>query len=168
MTLYVANPSTQTHHFHFREPVNNLINVVMLGSGRQTEIGHGWDPSQQAKVIEQLVRFGARDAAEAHGKMGKFNGLLYRDRGAIEENEIEMAHEAEMQTREERSVAAATTGALAFDHTVRARSRNRPSALVTETKVLQDVAPGTKRRGTEVDFDLTVDPEGRSDVNLPV
>lgn len=168
MTLYLANPSTQNHQFQYREPVNNLVHMVDIGSGRQTEIGHGWTAEQQARVIAQLERNGARDAAEAHGKMGKFSGLLYRDRGIIEADEIEMAHEAELQTREDRSVTAATAGALGFDHTVRKRSNARPSARITETKVQQDIAPGARPKGTEVAFDLTVDPDGRSDVKLPV
>jgi hypothetical protein len=168
MTLNLANPSFQNHHFHFREPVNNLINVVEIDRGCQQEIGHGWSREQTRKVIEQLERYGARDAAEAHGAMGKFAGLLYRDIGQITSSEIEMAHEAEVQTREERSVKAATVSALAFDHSARKPSRDRPAARVTETIVKQDTAPGVKKAANPVDFSLSVDPNGRSDVKLPV
>lgn len=166
--LYIANPSLQRHQFNYREPVNNLINIVEIEAGSQTAIGQHWTSSQQVKVIEQLERFGARDAAEAHGKMGRFTGLIYRDMGQIEEAEIEMAHAAEMQTREERSVAAATTSALAFDRSARKQTRERPGARVTETSVREEAPPGTKLKRAEVDFGLTVDPEGRSDIALPV
>lgn len=166
--LYLANPSLQRHRFPYREPRNNLINHVEIEAGSQTAIGQSWTRGEQKKVIEQLERFGARDAAEVHGKMGKFNGLIYRDMGQIEEDEIELAHGAEMQTREERSVVAATTSALAFDRLARKSSRERPSARVTETSVREETSPGTKLRRPEVDFSLAVDPDGRSDVTLPV
>jgi hypothetical protein len=167
MTLHLANPSFQNHHFHFREPVNNLVNMIEIAQGGQVEIGHGWTPAQQALVIKQLERFGARDAAEAHGSMRKFSGLIYRDMGQIEAAEIEMAHEAELQTREERSVKAATIGALAFDRTARAKTRDRPPARVTETTVRQETAPGVKAPNGMVDFSMSIDPNGRSDIQLP-
>lgn len=166
--LYLANPSFQRHQFHFREPVNNLVNIVEIESGSQTAIGQHWTAAQQTKVVEQLERYGARDAAETHGRMGKFSGLIYRDMGQIEADEIEMAHEAEVQTREERSVSAATTSALAFDRNARKRARDRPSARVTETEVKQEMPPGTKQKAPGVDFGLAVTPEGRADVQLPV
>ena len=165
--LNLANPSFQNHHFHYREPVNNLINVVEIKRGCQVEIGHGWTAEQTAKVVKQLERYGARDAAEAHGSMGKFAGLLFRDIGQITRSEIEMAHESEVQTREERSVTAATVSALAFDRTVRSRSRERPAARVTETIVKQETAPGSKSTENLVDFSLSVDPNGRSDFKIP-
>jgi hypothetical protein len=168
MTLYLANPSLQRHHFHYREPVNNLVQIVEIVSGSQVEIGHSWTADQQAKVISQLELFGARDAAESHGRMGKFMGLLYRDRGFIASNEIEMAHEAETETRGQRSATEATRGALAFDRTVRGKARGRPSARITETSVEEQGSPGERPRKDAVNFGLSVDPEGRSDVALPV
>lgn len=167
--LYLANPSYQKHHFHFREPVNNLINVIEMEAGAQEgPIGHGWSAEQRAKVIEQLERYGARNASDAHGKMTKFAGLLYSDVRIISEDEILAGHDAEMQTREERSATAATKGALAFDRTARARNRERPSARETKVEVRQDIAPGSRLTGDEVQFDIEVSPEGRSDVRLPI
>ncbi len=167
--LYIANPSTQKVRFPFREPVNNTVdNRIELESGTQTIIGHGWTTEQTAKVIAQLERYGARNAAESHGRLGRFNGLLWRDMGEIATDEIEMANAADIQTREERSVSAATKSALGFDRAVRASRRDRPPAKITETAVRQDVIPGQKPRGNEVDFSLAVDPEGRSDIKLPV
>jgi len=167
MTLNLANPSNQNHHFHFREPVNNLVNVIEIPRQGQAEIGHGWTPEQQGRVIIQLERYGARDAAEAHGKLGKFSGLLYRDIGQISSSEIDMATEAEVQTREERSVHVATVSALAFDRSARTRTRERPGARATETVVKQDAPPNGKVPDGLVDFSLSVDPDGRSDFKLP-
>lgn len=167
MTLNLANPSFQNHRFHLREPVNNLINIIEIDRGNQVEIGHGWTAEQQAKVIVQLERYGARDAAEAHGKLGKFSGLIYRDIGQISSSEIDMAHEAELQTREDRSVAAAVNGVRAFDKTARMRSKERPAARETKIEVIQDLAPGARPTGNEVQFDIEVTPEGRSDLRLP-
>jgi hypothetical protein len=166
--LYVANPSTQRVIFPFREPVNNLINMIDLPSGQQTAVGRNWSPAQQAKVIEQIERYGGRDAAETHRKMGRFTGLIYRDMGQIEEDEIRLAHDAELETREVRSATAITAAALATDRALRARTNRRPSARETQTVVQQEVARGQSRTGAELAMDLTVTPEGRSDVKLPL
>lgn len=168
--LNISNPSRQNHIFMYRDPVNNLLQYAYIGAGRQTAIGERerWTVAQQAKVIEQLERFGARDAAEAHGRMTKMSGLLYRDSGQIETDEILTAHEAEMRGREDRSAAAATNGALAFGQTARKASAERPAAKITETLVEQELPRGQRPRGDEVRFALSVDPEaGRSDVKLP-
>jgi len=168
MTLYVSNPSRLNWRFAYREPVNNLMNFIELASGTQTEVGHKWNAEQQASVIEQLERFGARDAAEAHGRMGKFSGLLYRDRGVISSNEIEMGHEAELVTREERSRSEVVKDALRFDRGARRANKQRPGAHETQVMVKTELAPGQRPSGDEINFDLTVSPEGRSDVTLPI
>ena len=54
--LYLANPSTQKHCFHYREPVNNLVQIVELDSGRQVSIGFGWGSAEKAKVVKQLEK----------------------------------------------------------------------------------------------------------------
>ena len=167
MSIYLANPSYQNHHFHYREPVNNLINVIEIERGGQVEIGHGWDAEQRKKVIQQLERHGARHAVETHGNPRRFTGLLYNDVRIISEDEIEAAHEAELQTREDRSVAAATNGVRAFDKAARTRTRERPSARETKVEVRQDIMPGVRPNGNEVQFDIEVSPEGRADVLLP-
>jgi hypothetical protein len=167
--IYLANPSFQNHHFHFREPVNGLVNVIEIErGGQQGPIGHGWTTEQQRKVIEQLERYGARNASDVHGKLTRFSGLLYSDVRIISEDEILAGHEAELETRGERSAMAATKGALAFDRTARTRTRERPSAMATKVEVRQDIMPGSRPTGNEVEFDIEVTPEGRSDVRLPV
>jgi len=169
MTLYVSNPTHQSWTVPYRvHPDFQILRQFTLGRGQQTEIGHGWTAEQQAEVIRQLEAHGARDAAEAHGKMGSFTSLLYRDRGVIETAEIEMAHDADTLTREERSRTQAVRGALAFDNAARKPAAARPPARVTETTVEEQVPRGTRRKGGEVAFNLSVDPDGRSDVKLPV
>lgn len=168
MALHLANPSRQNHIFPYREPVNNLLAYVDLRSGAQAVIGHGWTAEQTAKVVRQVEQHGGRDAAETHGKMGRFSGLLYRDIGEISEDEIRMGNDAEEQTRDERSATQATRAALGFDRSVRSKRKERPSARTTEVVVQQEVARGERAKGNEIAFGLTVDPEGRNDVKLPV
>lgn len=171
MSLYVANPSKQHVVFNYRDPVNNLLAAVEIASGSQVEIGHAWNDVQTQNMIAQLERFGARDAAESHGNLGRFLGLLYRDSGVIEVDEIELAHAAVVDTQEKRSIAEATKSGLGFDRAARreAARRKRPPATMTEVSVHQEVAPHERPTGNEVAFSMSVDPvNGRNDVKLPL
>jgi len=167
MTLYVSNPSKQHVLFLYRDPRNNLLARIDLQSGGQAEIGRLWSPEETAKVIEQLERFGARDAAESHGAMGRFLGLLYRDMAPVTTGEIEMAHAAMVATQEHRSAAEATRSALAFDRSVNGGRGGQRRARTTQVEVLEQLAPGARPTGNEIAFGLTVDPEGSRDMKLP-
>lgn len=168
MALYISNCTTQNFVFNYREPVNKLLRHVRIPDGGQVVIGEGWTAQQQQQVIEQLEVFGGRDAAEVYGKMEKFTGIVYRDCGVISEEEIRLGHDSELKTREERSVAEATKAALGFDRAVRRRSREHPAARETEVEVAQELPRGQRPKGDEVKFSLSVTPEGRGDVKLPV
>lgn len=167
MSLFVSNPTTQHFELMLREPRNNKLLRVAIPSGRQTQIGHDWSAEEKAKVIRQLEKFGARDAAESYGKLSKFLGLLYRDAAAVSEEEIRQGHAAVVTAQEERSVEAATTGALAFDRAVNnpdpSKPRRERRARVTAVEVEEAPAPGSRPTGDEVRMSVTVDPEGRSD-----
>lgn len=169
MSIFLASASKQHITFFYREPKDNLLASVEIASGTQTEIGHGWTMEQKEKVVEQLERFGARDAAEAHGQMkGRFLGLLYRVQGVISTDEIETGHEAVVRTQEERAASEATKAALGFDRAVNKGTRGRRAARMTEVVVEQLKAPGERATGDEVAMSIQIDPEGRSDVALPV
>lgn len=172
--INVSNPTLQDWVVHFRlgAPGSSELRHLMqfpLPSGAQFEIGHDWDEIQKAQFIRHLeTNYGARDAAEVHGGLRRFSGLLYRDIGQITTTEIEQAHESETDTRQERSVQQAVRGALGFDRTARRETKERPGARITEIEVKQELARGQRRNGNEVAFSMTVDPEGRSDVQLPI
>ena len=72
--ITIANTTKQHWIFWYRDPVNDkILKRVHINSGAQVTIGGGWSAEQKRKVIEQLERAGARDAAEAHGKLaGRF------------------------------------------------------------------------------------------------
>lgn len=172
--INISNPTLQNWTVHYRlgapgsPELRNLMQFP-VPSGGQFEIGHGWDAIQKAQFIRHLeVNYGARDAAEVHGQMRGFSGLLYRDIGQITTTEIEQAHESETDTRQDRSVTQAVRSALAFDNASRRDTKARPGARVTEIEVTQELPRGQRRRGNEVAFSMTVDPEGRTDVALPV
>lgn len=171
-TLNIANPTRQDWIVQYRvgapkTPEFETLRQFTVPSGGQIDLQ--LEPIHQAQLIGHLEqRHGARDAAEVHGRMVRFSGLIYRDMGQIETTEIQQAHEAEMQTREERSVTQAVRGALGFDKAARKPNQTRPGARITETTVEQELPRGVRRTGNEVAFNLSVDPEGRSDIALPV
>lgn len=165
--LYLANPSRQPHVFAFREPVNGLVQYLTIPDGGQECIGHGWSPEQTAKVIAQVQSNGGRPVDEVHRTMTKFNGLLYSDIAQITEDEIVIANEADELTRDERARSEAVKASLGFDRAVRKGEGKRPPVRTTETTVQEELPRGSRKRDA-VNFNLTVDPEGRNDVKLPV
>jgi hypothetical protein len=169
MTLHIVNPSRQNHIFLYREPVNNLQQQLMLHPGGDAVIGANWTPEQQAKVIVQLQRFGARPSADTNQTMRRFNGLLYNDVRQVMQDEAVAAFDGQMQAREDRTAAETTKAALGYDRAARQSTPGRARAKVTETTIDQAVLRGRHPKGDEVHFNLSVDPEsGRSDVRLPI
>jgi hypothetical protein len=171
--LHISNPSKQDVTFFYRlnekEEARRGPMALPIPSGRQVQVGQSWSPPQRAYVIKQLELHGGRDAAETHADMGKFLGLIYRDSARIEGDEIEMAHQALVRTQEQRSAQEATRGALAFDRAAQAPGRGKQRvARVTEMSIKQEVAPGARPTGNEIDFSMSVDPEGRGDAPLPI
>lgn len=169
MSLAIANCTRGPLEFHYREPVNKLLQVLRIHSGCQEVVGRTWTPDQKQFVIDQLERFGARDAAEVYRDMGAFHGITYRDQGVISSDEIRLGNEAVVETQQERSVREATRSALGFDRAVRRPGNGRRAAAhTTEVEVRQELAPNERPTGSEVSMQLAVSPEGRSDVKLPV
>lgn len=171
MSLYVSNPSKQDVVFHYRTDVTRDTSgpfAIPIASGSQVMLGHNWTREQKDYVIRQILNQGGADAAEAHGRMGKFTGLLYRDNHPVSVDEIQTAHEEVVHDAEDRSVKAATRSALAFDKSANARGRGQRLARVTEVEILEEKAPHDRRTGDETSFKLTVDPDGRTDVKMPV
>ncbi len=173
MVLYVSNPSRQTVLFYFRTKVTNDASgpsVVEIPSGRQVDIGHGWSRDETDYVIRQIESGGGISAAEAHGALGgRVTGLIYRESQPVDEDEIHTAHDSVERAGEERSVAQATRGALAFDRVANQKGRGqRRLARTTEVEIIQELEPHQRRTGNETEFKLTVDSEGRADVKLPV
>ncbi len=175
MTLYISNPSRQQTVFYYRRAVtrdNSGPHSIPIPSGCQVAIGQRWTKEETAYVIEQILRAGGADAAEAHGKMGAFTGLLYREGHAVDEDEIVTAHESVLKDAQDRSVKQATLGALGFDRVANTTNKGRRGqrlARVTEVEVIQELPPHQHPTGDEVHFQMTIDPEGSSDMRgLPV
>lgn len=166
MTLFISNPSRQQAVFFYRRAVTKDTSgpaQVIIPAGGQVEIGHGWAHEETAYVIQQVLRAGGANAAEAHGRMGTFTGLLYRESHPVDVDEILTAHEGVKTAAEERSAANATRGALAFDRTANRGQRER-LAKVTEVEVRQELAPHQRATGEEIHFKMAIDPDGSSDV----
>jgi len=167
MPIHIANDTKQHHVVSYRlrgEDSKDLQGPFYLEipSGRQIDVGHGWAPRQRQFFIEQIEQQGARDAAEAHAKMGKHLGLLYRDNGVIEEDEIKMGHDQVVDTQERRSAQQATRAAAGFDRAVNGATRGKRKAKETEVEVEQLNAPHERPKGDEVAFKIGFDSEGRA------
>ena len=171
MTLYLSNPTKQTVVFYFRTDFTHekggAPQFVEIASGKQQELGQSWSREQMGRVMEQLHRFGARDAAESHGELEKFNGLLYRHDFPVDGNEIQMAHDKVVDMQQARSATEATRAALGFDRAANEKGRGARLARTTTVEVEQLINPRDRPTGDEVKFSLTVDPEGHSDIKLP-
>lgn len=161
MKIYVSNPASQHAIFHYRDPKTNLLGQLTIPRGGQTALDRpAWSREDLEGFISQLHKYGARDAAEAHGRMEGFRqSLLYRVEGVISEDEIMAGNAADEEARQARSVEQATGAALGFDKSARrGHGRDRAPARVTETSVTRDRAPGEKKKAGDVDFSVTVDP----------
>lgn len=171
MTLFVSNPSRQQVEFHYRTAITKDTSspqVAIIPYGCQVEIGWGWTPEQQAYVIEQIERAGGAAADVAKG-IEKFTGLLYREARPVSVEEIEIANEKVEEDAQDRSIAQAMRGVAAFDRVANQNQGKQKGRLARSTtvEVIQEMAPHEHRTGKEVEFSLTVDPEGRSDIRVP-
>jgi hypothetical protein len=142
---------------------------VRIESGTQVEVGKDWNAGQQAKVIEQLERFGGRKASEVSGRLESFPGIFYSSDRAISESQIVGGHEALVDAQEKRSATEATRSALGFDaaHRDTKRGKNR-QVRSTEVEVTQDVPKNQQPTGAEVKFSVGVSEDGSSSAKLPV
>ena len=170
MSLFISNPTKQDWTFYYRDlasaPEARLLHQLKVPSGRQVEVGHGWARDQIAHVVAQLEAAGAHDAAEASRPIAKFQGLLYRVNGQIEEREIVEAHDSVVATQQARSVNEATKAALGFDRALNAQSKGRRAARSSTVEVIEQLGPHARATGNEVNFSLTVDPDGNQAVRL--
>ncbi len=171
MTLYISNPSRQDVVFYFRTAItkdNSGPSSVSIRSGGQVEVGHNWSKEETGYVIQQILRAGGADAAEAHGSMGStFTGLLYREKAPVSKDEIITANESVEEAGKKRSAEQATRGALAFDRSANQGQRER-KVKTTTVEVHQQLPPHQRPTGDEVHFEMSVDPDGTADVrNIP-
>lgn len=188
MPIFLSNPSRQTVVFYYRDPRlaelrdsrtfrpdSRSIDLrhVIIRPGQQELLnpppGAGdWTVQEIADLVEQLERFGGREATETHGQMTKFTGLIYSINRVVTENEIAYGHEAVLETAHDRSVATATRAALAVDRTLRhPTDRNQPPVRATQVVVEEDRRPWDRDRKNGVAMSLEVTPDGRADVVLP-
>ena len=171
MSLYISNPSRQEAVFYYRRAKsppgwtdNSGPGHVTIPAGGQVMVGAGWTRDETAYVIEQIMQQGGEDAAVAHGRMGKFTGLLYREFSPVQVDEIETAHESVKAAAEERSVTQATRGAMAFDRVINKGRRGQREARTTEVEIKQELPPHVRPTGDEVHMRVAVDPDGSADV----
>lgn len=170
MTVYVANTTKQHWHHHFRVLEMPRPFFVRIESGTQIAVGQGWNQQQTDHFIQQLEKYGARDAREVSGKLENFPGLFYSTSKPISEDQILAGHDAVVDAQERRSATEASRSALAFDVANREgrKGRGKRLAKVSEVTVTQDVPRNEKPSGKEVNLSITVSEDGTSNAKLPV
>jgi hypothetical protein len=169
MPIHIANCTKQTLRYCYRAPEQTQPKFIEIPSGHQSIIGHGWSEPQMRAVVGHMERHGFRPASESNSRLQEFAGVFYRIEKPVTETQIHTGHDALVESQQKRSAQEATRSALAFDSATRdPKNRKKRLARVTEVSVKQDVPPREKPTGDEVNFSLSVDPEGRSDVKLPV
>jgi hypothetical protein len=172
MSIFIANCTKQHLEHHFRSPEQaGKAQVIRIPSGHQAEIAKGASTAVIEALVRHLEQFGFHDATRVNGKISEFSGYLYRVGKPITENQIVSGHDHLVDTQEHRSAQEATRSALAFDSATREKKgagKGRRLAKVTEVEVRQDVPRGQKPTGDEVNFSMSVTPEGRADAKLPV
>lgn len=167
MALFIANTTKQNFHHHFRVPEMNRPYFVRIPSGSQVQIERKFGPSTEAILIEQLEKYGARNAREVHGRLEDFPGIFWRQDRPINEGEIIAGHDAVVDAQERRSAAESSKSALGFDAAHRDKKTRRRGVQVTEVEVVQEVPRGEKPKGNEVALHITVSNDGNDSVKLP-
>jgi hypothetical protein len=163
--LYVSNPSRQHVMFYYRTTQHKRSpDVLQIASGGQIEVGQKWSDGDRVTFIEQIRRHGGRSAGEVHGSLARFNGLVYRENVPVGVDEIEIAAEAMIATKNTLTAEAITNTAAGFDRSANGGGRGKRKAVVTETMITQVVPPGERPKGNELDFKLTIDPTVNSAV----
>ena len=136
MKLFVANSTRSTFIFNVRVPEIQKVIRLEIPSGQQRSFPLDMTDSQRDGVLSQLLRYGARERKDVHGKLVDFTGLVYSLDKPISENEIRGAHEDQLDAAQERSVEQATRSALASDISHRDKSnpkgKRRPKSTSVE------------------------------------
>jgi hypothetical protein len=165
--MYVANTTKQNFVFNFRVGEESRVRAYPIASGNQIEIGRDYNPAQIGQIVTQLERFGGRPARDAKGKLDRFPGILYSLDKPIPVDQIELGHEAVKEAQQIRAAEEVTRSALGLDASQRDARTGKRKARSTSLEITQDIPRGSKAKGDEVVFGLTVSPDGSSNVTLP-
>ena len=165
--IYIANATKQLFRFMHRIPESGKVLMVDIPSGRQMPIGENWNPQQIEAAISHIERFGGRSVNDSRINPDDFDGVLYSAGKPVTSDKIASAHDVLVEKQEKRSATEATRGALAYDKANRDKHGKR-LAKVSEVEVVQDVPAREKPTGNEVNFKLTVSPDGSENAKIPV
>lgn len=179
MTICISNTTKQHFRFHYRLGAASRsagyagvggAQLLLIPSGKQIEIGNDWSEDERAYFIRQLERAGGRDAAEVHGPVDTFHGLLFRDDHPISEDEIRLGHDAVVKTQEKVSVSEALRAAVGHAGNMDHGSKRRKQAPARRSSVsmTEEVSGQNAPTGDEVSFDIEVGPDGDPKANLPI
>jgi hypothetical protein len=166
MSLYIANATKQNWRFWYRLPEAKDRQFIQIASGTQVMVGVQWTASETDYVVKELEKLGARPASDTNRKLDSGDGILYRLNKVISEDEIVEGHQAVVEHQQERAVNEAVKSAAAFDIASREgkSARGRRLAKVSEVSVKQDLPRGQRPTGNEVNFNLSVTPDGNETV----
>lgn len=161
--MYLANTTKQHIRLNLRVPETTRIGVVEIDSGHQVVIGGDWSAAQTDAVVKYLERFGALPDSAVNRRLVGYSGLLYGMVKPVEEDHIQVAHEAVVTAQVDRAAGEFTRTALGVDAGLRDKRTKRRRAVRTQLSAKEILPRGTRPTGHEVDVSVTVDPQGRDD-----
>lgn len=165
--MYIANTTRQNIHFWCRLPERRAPTPIPIPAGGQVIVGSKWTSSEIASFVEQIEEFGGRQAGEANKKLRKYAGLLYSFDKPVTDDQFLNAHEKVKEDQHNRSVVELTKAAARRDMAVR-REAKIGKTKTTSLSVSQDVPFNQRGTGKEVNFDVSVTPDGHDAVPLSV
>lgn len=168
MSITLTNCSKQNVRYCCLPPEHTKTLVIEVPSGQQRQFGHNFTHDQVQAVIAHMEKHGYRQKAEISRRNTEFSGVVYSLDKPATESQIQAAHEMLVDSQERRSAAEATKSALAFDQATRdPKDRRKRLARVTEVSVKQDIPKTEKPTGKEIEFSVSVSPDGATDLKLP-
>lgn len=156
MRLFISNPTTSEYVFNYRCPEDSLLKLLTIKPGHGAVIAKNYEQNHIDSLIKQIENAGGRDAAEAYGNMGSFQGLIYRVDGIISSDEISLAHEGIDETMGQRSVDELTKAAISIAHD----GIVNKNADEVEVSVVEEFAPNVKATKDAVNFKIGVSKDG--------
>lgn len=155
--MFIANASRQDFRFQFRVPEHPKIMFEDIPSGGQIELGKDWGNEVIQSIVEQLQRFGAREAKDARGALRRFDsGLIYSVNKPVSQNEIFYAWEEKLDNAQDRSVYQASRASAAADLFHRENGNPHGKRLAREVGMEVERAGDPNRDGRQPLINLTV------------
>lgn len=164
--MYIANTTKQHYKIDLRVPELTRLLITDIPSGTQVELGKTWNTQQIDAVVRHLERFGGRNVKALGRKVKDFAGILYSLERPVSADRIEGAHEEVVEAQDLRAKQQFTKNALGLDAALREKGTRKRRTKSSTLEIHEVLPPNTRPTGREVNFGVTVAPDGHDDPGL--